>query len=190
MNQTLTQNWMASKKCIKIIKITFYIAKNKSWVYCEYLICRGSLKFRVVRADRPWGGWGWPAGSVDVRGPVCWGGTCCLRRARRTWGWCPSQQHSCGPNSTPFSEPEYRHLYCSRLGHRTPQGPGKLLEITTTISRDTWMSEHVYYLPCHILTVHLSIWTQDRKVSWSNTHRSPLGTRRSPYLQRCSPELD
>ncbi len=152
------KNFMVSKKCTKIIKITCYIA-NKTimsilWIF--YILWSPKIE-RVVRADRPWGGWGWPAGSVDERGPVCWGGTCCLRRARRTWGWCLSQQHSCGPNSTPFSGPEYCHLYCSRLGHRTPPGPRKLLQSTTTISQDTWMAEHVYYLRCHILTVHLSI---------------------------------
>lgn len=155
---------------------------------------------KIQRADRPWGGWGWPAGSEDVRGPVCWGETCCLRRARRTSDWCPSRQHSCVPNSAPFSRPEYRHLYCSRLSHRTPPEPGRLLKSTTTISWVTWMSEQVH---CHtalqfffrhlmMILVHASKleFPQDSKVSWSNTHRSLLGTRRSPYLQKCSPELD
>lgn len=153
-----------------------------------------SLKIqRRLRADRPWGGWGWPAGSEDVRGPVCWGETCCLRRARRTSGWCPSRQHSCVPNSAPFSRPEYRHLYCSRRSRRTPPEPGRLLKSTTTISWITWMSEQVQ---CHTALLffyymHLTLYKPEFfKVSWSNTHRSLLGTRRSPYLQKCSPELD
>lgn len=148
---------------------------------------------RRLRADRPWGGWGWPAGSEDVRGPVCWGETCCLRRARRTWDWCPSQQHSCGLNSAPFSRPEYHHLCCSRLSRRTPPEPGRLLKSTTAISRVTWMSEQVhYYTILHSKSNprYKPEFPEDSKVLWSNTHRSLLGTRRSPCLQKCSPELD
>lgn len=155
MIQTLWSIFNDLKKCNKIFKITRCFINAKQWVYCEYLIYHEALKFRLLRADRPWGGWGWPAGSEDVRGPVCWGETCCLRRAKRTSGWCPSRQHSCVPNSAPFSRPEYRHLCCSRLSRRTPPEPGRLLKNTTTISRAMWMSEqlHHYTIFSHLMMI-------------------------------------
>lgn len=136
------RNLMALKS---VLKSQYFISQNNNE-------CIVNIWWRL-RADRPWGGWGWPAGSEDVRGPVCWGETCCLRRVRRTWDWCLSQQHSCGPNSAPFSRPEYHHLYCFHLRRRTPPEPGRLLKSTTTISRVTWMSEQVHYYT--ILLIYL-----------------------------------